>query len=97
MMGAINEFHVLKPLRKEIDECNLRLLRTLVKRMDCVRTMKKIKEKYGIPMDQPDRIQSIIGAMKRINKLKDMGMDNKFVEEILTRIIGKAVRVEKAG
>ena len=97
MMGAINEFHVLKPLRKEIDECNLRLLRTLAKRMDCVRTVKKTKERYGIPVDQPARIQSIIGAMKRINKLENMGLDDTFIEEIFTRIIDEAVRVEKAG
>jgi len=80
-------------LRKEIDELDEQLLKTLAKRMSLALEVAKHKKENGIPLKQPEREEQLVSYRKQM--AKELGLSENFVEELWKAIIKESLRIEE--
>ncbi|QJC36662.1 bifunctional chorismate mutase/prephenate dehydrogenase [Enterobacteriaceae endosymbiont of Donacia simplex] len=83
----------LNLLRDKIDILDIKLLDILSKRLELVKKIGLIKNKYGLPIYVPEREKYIISLRKKEAKKK--GISPNFIKDILYRIINESYFYEK--
>lgn len=76
---------ILKPLRIKIDLLDDQLVKLLVEREKIVREVAEVKEKEGIPVVIPDRIEQVINQAGE--KAQAEGGNAHYARQIYKRII----------
>ncbi|MGK5113675.1 MULTISPECIES: chorismate mutase [unclassified Geodermatophilus] len=84
----------LAPLRIRLDSIDEALLDRLRERLECCRAIAAVKERHGLPMMQPDRIEFVRRRASRY--ATDHGLDAGFVERLYALILAEACRLESA-
>ncbi len=84
--------HSLESLRREIDECDQKLLELLASRLSLSREAGRIKRKQGADILQPGRQQDLFAD--RQQRARVLGLDPGFVERLLTLLHEESVAVQ---
>ena len=85
----------LGKLRNAIDRADRDLLIALKKRNKAVEQVGTLKQKFELPIVQPERWKEVVeNRVKRGNKLK---IGEKFLRELLELIHEESVRIQKRG
>lgn len=82
----------LEALRSRIDAIDYDMLQLLARRMEVSREIAAVKRNEGISVYQAKRWESVMN--NRIKIATDMGLDPKFVKELLDKIHIESVRVQ---
>lgn len=80
-------------LRNNIDAVDDQLLELLAKRMEIVHDIGDHKKKYGITILQSDRSRMLFND--RMEKGKDLHLNNDFIKDILRVIHNEAIRIQQ--
>lgn len=78
----------LQILRKQIDQVDSELLNIIVKRMNIVKKIGKIKNFYGLPIYIPEREIFMLAARRQA--AKKLGLSPDLFEDILRRVISES-------
>lgn len=76
---------ILFNLRKKIDFIDSILFKFLIKRINLVKKILKIKKKYGIPIYSKKRENFILSKYRK--KAEKIGISDRFIKCILKKII----------
>lgn len=83
----------LRNLRKQIDEIDETLLRTLSQRMEISKKIATLKAKSGIAVYQPQRLEQMM--VQRMQKAEQIGLSPMFVKELLDKVHAESVKTQE--
>jgi chorismate mutase len=82
----------IKQLRKEIDEVDEQILRSLSKRTEICKSIGLVKEKYGIPVQDFPRENDVYERMRK--RAAELGLAPSHVEAIYRQIVNMCSAVQ---
>jgi chorismate mutase len=82
----------IKQLRKEIDEVDEQILRSLSKRTEICRSIGLVKEKHGIPVQDFPRESDVYERMRK--RAAELGLAPSHVEAIYRQIVNMCSAVQ---
>jgi chorismate mutase len=82
----------IKKLRKEIDEVDEQILRSLSKRTEICRSIGLVKEKHGIPVQDFPRESDVYERMRK--RAAELGLAPSHVEAIYHQIVNMCSAVQ---
>lgn len=83
----------LSKLRKQIDELDKELVRTLAKRMFLIPKVAEYKKQHNLKRYQPEREKQMIKNLRAA--ASELKIEPDLVEDLFKRIIKEAHRIEK--
>jgi chorismate mutase len=75
----------IKQLRKRVDEVDEQILRSLSERAEICRSIGRIKEKHGIPVQDYPRENDVYAHIRE--KAAELGLVPSYVEAIYRQIV----------
>lgn len=95
LIHTLDEFNVLKEDRKKLDEVTKKMLVLLGDRMDIVNDIMKKKKKYGISIEQKNRINNIKNTLKRFADDERLNIKKEQIDIFADCIIMLAMEYER--
>ncbi|MGY6772063.1 bifunctional chorismate mutase/prephenate dehydrogenase [Gallibacterium sp. ZY190522] len=83
---------VLQELRKQIDETDQALLALLVKRLQLVTEVGRVKHQHGLPIYVPEREVAML--LERRQEAEKMGLSPDLIEDVLRRVMRESYHSE---
>ena len=90
--SVLNQNNILKPLRLQLDGLDRQLMEVIALRMDVVKKVGVIKEKYQIPLMQSDRVNSM--KLERQQLSEKLGLPYEFTDKLFDLLIETAMKLE---
>lgn len=93
ILSVLNQNNILQPLRLQLDELDQQLLEVIALRMDLVKQVGLIKDKYQIPLMQSNRVYNMKLERKQLSR--KLGLPYGFTDNLFDLLIETAMKLEE--
>jgi chorismate mutase-like protein len=89
---AFDDKTSLAAYRRRIDALDDEIVRLLARRFEVVREVASLKERYGLPVRIPERIEEV--CARNSDNAAGLGVDSSLVRELFAQIVAASCKLE---
>jgi chorismate mutase-like protein len=89
---AFDDKTSLAAYRRRIDALDDEIVRLLAQRFEVVREVASLKERYGLPVRIPERIEEV--CSRNSDNAAGLGVDRSLVRELFAQIVAASCKLE---